>query len=127
MAGAHNLSRAHNNIGIVVPDYQASGFLLNRAELLDPEAEDVAIEKFTLLQICNREGEDKTHRTDISMSILMLSQKDRNCLAKAYGAHSKGHDCLEAGPSMAVRLSPSMATDALAMGTISPCRLKCSG
>jgi hypothetical protein len=72
MAGAHNLSRAHNNIGIVVPDYQASGFLLNRTELLDPEAEDVAIEKFTLLQIGNREGEDKTHRTDISMSILML-------------------------------------------------------
>jgi hypothetical protein len=123
MAGAHNLSRAHNNIGIVVPDYQASGFLLNRTELLDPEAEDVAIEKFTLLQIGNREGEDKTHRTDISMSILMLSQKDRNCLAKAYGAHSKGHFA----PSMAVRLSPSVATDALSMGTISPCRLKGSG
>jgi hypothetical protein len=90
MAGAHNLSRAHNNIGVVVPDYQASGFLLNRTELLDPEAEDVAIEKFTLLQIGNRDGEGKAHRTDISMSILMLSQKDRNCLAKAYGAHGKG-------------------------------------
>jgi hypothetical protein len=39
---------------------------------------------------------------------------------RACGTHSKGHDCLGLGPSMAVRLSPSVATDAISMGTTSP-------
>jgi hypothetical protein len=41
-----------------------------------------------------------------------------NCSVEPCGTHSKGHFA----PSMAVRLSPSVATDALSMGTTSPYR-----
>jgi hypothetical protein len=39
-----------------------------------------------------------------------------DCSVRLCGTHSKGHFA----PSMAVRLSPSVATDALSMGTTKP-------
>jgi hypothetical protein len=53
-----------------------------------------------------------------NISLLERIKKNCNCSVRPCGTHSKGHFA----PSMAVRLSPSVATDALSMGATRPHR-----